>query len=117
LTDDPRKSPFDCYGNPFLLHFKEAVEFKARYALDNKISMDKLFEKVKNGHYEKALEDPELEAFLYPTKKTLKKAEEIFQALTEIVAILAFHKGGIMMFGYHYEYKNGEFIVAEISIW
>lgn len=107
----------DCYGNPFLIHFKEAVEFKAQYAISNNISIDELYEKIRTGHYSQALEDPELEAFLFPTKKTLKKAEEIFQALTEIVAILAFHKGGIMMFGWHYEYKNNEFLVSQVCVW
>jgi hypothetical protein len=107
----------DYYGNPFLIYFKEAVEFKAKYAIANSSQVSELFEKLRTGHYSQVLEDPELEAFLYPTEKTFKKAEEIFQVLTEIVTILAFHRGGITMFGHHYEYKNNEFNVAKVSIW
>jgi len=40
---------------------------------------------------------------LYPTKKQLDQAQEIFEGLTDAIAILAFVKGGVELFGTRYE--------------
>jgi hypothetical protein len=48
-----------------------------------------------------ALENADI--MLYPSKKTAKKAEEIFQSLCNAVAILSFVKQGVEMFGMRIE--------------
>lgn len=107
----------DCYGNPFLLQFADAVEIKAKIALKQEMQMEQFFQKIFDGYYSQVLEDSEIEAFLYPTQKTLAKAKRVFQELTEIVAILSFAPGGITMFGWHYESKNSNFIAAQVCVW
>lgn len=40
---------------------------------------------------------------LFPTKKTIDEAFQILDGLTNALAILAFVKGGVECFGYHFE--------------
>ncbi len=43
------------------------------------------------------------DVMMYPTKQTLAEANDIFHHMTNAIAILAFVKGGITMFGVRYE--------------
>lgn len=106
--------PHNCYGNPFLEKFPAAVTEKAKWAIANNIDTESLFKKVVNGDYAEFLGEAELEIFLYPHPKKLAEAEEIFQALTEMVAILAFCSHGIDMFGYHFEVIDRQIVIEKI---
>ncbi|MBI4738996.1 hypothetical protein HY772_05560 [Candidatus Woesearchaeota archaeon] len=43
------------------------------------------------------------DVLLYPTKKTIDEAQEIFRGLVRAIAVLAFVKSGVEVFGYRYE--------------
>lgn len=43
------------------------------------------------------------DVMLYPSKKTLAEAARILDGLVEALAILAFVKGGVELFGYRFE--------------
>lgn len=45
----------------------------------------------------------ESDILIYPDKANLKKAEEVYNILTDAIAILAFVEGGVEVFGYRYE--------------
>ena len=47
----------------------------------------------------------EADVVIYPDKKNLDRANEVYDILTDAIAILAFVPGGIEMFGYRYEAK------------
>ncbi len=43
---------------------------------------------------------------IYPDKKNLDRANELFELLTDAIAILAFVPGGICIFGYRYSVES-----------
>ena len=103
----------DCYGNPFLEQFRFAVEFKIKFLIESGVTKDNAFDEVKRRSG--FLEDSELEIFLYPTPKSLKKADAIFQGLTEIVALLAYIRGGIEMFGWWFKVIDGQVKIEKVE--
>jgi hypothetical protein len=113
-SGNPQPQPHDCYGNPFLLQFPAAVRAKVEWAITGNIDANELLAKVLSGEYAEFLGEAEVEIFLYPHPKKLEAAEEIFQVLTEVVAILAFCPGGIEMFGYHFEAKSGHLEIEQV---
>jgi hypothetical protein len=116
------KNIYETYGNPFLIHFKDAVIFKANYAIFNQLPMEKflleLQAKYTDDNYcrigNNLLEDPRIADFLFPSKNTIRQSIEIFDHLTELVAILAFHQGGIDIFGWHFEFRDDQFLASEV---
>jgi len=114
LSDQPQEH--ECYGNMFLIHFANAVRVKVEWAIASSSDIDALSLSVRNGDYSKYLEDPAIEAMLYPEVKKPKLAEETFQGLTEIVAVWAFRPNGVTMFGYHFEVDNGELITTKVFV-
>lgn len=116
MSSNVKVEEHDCYGNPFLLCFKDAVESKAKYALKVPSDAKQAMDKLSTGEYKNYLEEAEIEIFLYPTKKTFKKAEEIFQALTEMIAVMAFIPGGVTMFGFHYEVAANKLTIEKVFV-
>ncbi|MGL4617858.1 MAG: hypothetical protein ACRCZS_02190 [Chroococcidiopsis sp.] len=105
----------DQTNNPFILVFADAVEFKIRYAAAHGFEESQVLAEIEPR--KGVLEDNEIEVFLYPTTKTLKRAEDIFQKLTEITAILAFVRGGIDMFGWHFQVTSDEIKIGKLKGW
>ena len=93
-------------GNPYIEQFAAAVIFKVKHALAMDASA--LIEGLCTGKYQGFLEEAEIEIFLYPDPKKKAEGDEIFQFLTEVVAVMAFVPGGVEMFGVHFEVANGE---------
>jgi hypothetical protein len=112
MSENPQPKPHDCYGNPFLVAFKEAVEFKIAHCFE--LDTATLFEQIISGKYAEFLGEAEVEIFLYPTPKKIPEGIEIFQVLTEIIAILAFCPHGVTMFGYHYAAAGGQFTAEKV---
>lgn len=94
--------------NPLLEAFPSAVTFKVEWALDRisakELTIECLFSRI--GDLQLAFEKAEHDVFLYPGKESWKEAEETFQILSEIVAILSFAPGGVEMFGVRYEVQG-----------
>lgn len=114
LSDQPQEH--ECYGNMFLIHFAKAVRAKVEWAIASSSDIDALSLAIRNGGYSDYLEDPGIEAMLYPEVKKPKLAEETFQGLTEIVAVWAFRPNGVTMFGHHFEVDNDELIITKVFI-
>ena len=114
LSDQPQEH--ECYGNPCVSLFANAVRAKVEWAIASSSDIDSLSLSVRNGGYSKYLEDPAIEAMLYPEVKKPKLAEETFQGLTELVAIWAFRSDGVTMFGYHFEVDGDELIITKVFI-
>ena len=87
-------------GNPFIDIFPLAVEFKIQYLIEQEFCGVNRVVELKAR--QKILDDNNIEEFLYPRDKTSRMAHEIFQALTEITAMMAFVPQGIEMFGWHF---------------
>ena len=114
LSDQPQEH--ECYGNPCVSLFANAVRAKVEWAIASSSDIDSLSLAIRNGGYSKYLEDPAIEAMLYPEVKKTKLAEETFQGLTEIVAVWAFRPNGVTMFGHHFEVDGDELTITKVFI-
>jgi len=106
----------DCYGNPYLIAFPDAVRAKVEWAIATDADIDNLNLALRDGQYDKYLEDPAIEAMLYLEVKKPKLAEETFQGLSEITSIWAFRPNGVKMFGHHFEVDNNELVIRKVFI-
>jgi hypothetical protein len=103
----------DSTNNPFIAMFPDAVAFKVHHAIESGINSEEMIEAI--DARKSVLEDSEIEVFLYPTPKTLKKAAELFQTIAELTALLAFANGGITMFGWHYQVIDRQLKTEKIT--
>lgn len=101
----------DPTGNPFVALFPKAVEFKIRHLLSINFDFSQGGMESIDARKQHLL-DAEVEILLYPTEKKLKQADIIFQALTEITALMAFVAGGVNMFGWHFEVNHEMFKIG-----
>jgi hypothetical protein len=77
-----------------------AVETKIKVLASDSVNLQFNFEKMQGLGQ---LIGEKADIMLYPTKQTLTEANQIFDDMTDAIAILSFVKGGITMFGVHYE--------------
>lgn len=79
--------------------FKPAVEYRVSQLIETGLPED-WHERLK--HFGEVLCE-RADVMLYPDKKTIAEAQQIFEEFINAVATLAFVRGGVHIFGHHFE--------------
>jgi hypothetical protein len=82
-----------------------AIEHKIKHYLNNKNRKPLEIDEQTREQWDDALNNADV--MLYPTKKTIDRANEIFNDLTDAIAFMAFVNGGVEVFGHRYEVIDG----------
>ena len=98
-TDFQDKSHFLYAATPI------AIEYKINQYLNSENRKPLEIDEQTREQWDDALNNADI--MLYPTKKTIDRANEIFNDLTDAIAFMAFVNGGVEMFGHRYEVVDG----------